>query len=101
MVANLNTELDQYVADTCLPTDTIFHILKICHQLRAKKLDDAIQYWVGALERHAMEIHNPETPSEEIGSLSSSARLLSIHLHLLKDIQNLCMLLTDSRGAIH
>jgi hypothetical protein len=101
MVENLNSELDKYLAESSLPAEAIPHILKFCQHMRAKNLDSAIQYWLGAIERHATEISNPQTPSEEIGSLPSSARLLSTELHLLKDVHNLHILLTHSRGAIH
>ena len=101
MVENLNSELDRYVAESSLPAEAIPHILKFCQHMRAKNLDGAIQYWLAAIERHATEISNPQTPSEEIGSLPSSARLLSAHLHVLKDIHNLHILLTHSHGAIH
>jgi len=101
MVESLNSELDRYVAESSLPAEAIPHILKFCQHMRAKNLDGAIQYWLGAIERHATEIGNPQTPSEEIGSLPSSARLLSAHLHVVKDIHNLHVLLTHSRSAIH
>lgn len=101
MVENLNRELDRYLTESSLPAEAIPQILNICQHMRAKSLDGAIQYWLGAIERHATEISDPQPPSDEIGSLPSPARLLNTELHLLKDIHNLHRLLTHSRGAIH
>jgi hypothetical protein len=101
MVEDLDRELATYVAKSALPAGAIFHLLKACHQMRMKKLDSTVQYWLEALERHVAEMSNPRTSSEEVGSLSSSARLLSTELHVLKDVHNLCTLLMHSRGTIH
>jgi hypothetical protein len=101
MVENMNGELDRYLAESSLPAEAIPHILKFCQHMRAKNLDSAIQYWLAAIERHATEISNPQPPSDEIGSLPSSARLLSTELHLMKDLHNLHILLTHSGGAVH
>lgn len=75
-------------------------MLEICRQMRAKELDGAMQYWLGTIERHATEIGNPQKASGDGGRLSSSARLLSTQLLMLKDIHNLRILLTNSRSAI-
>jgi len=89
MVERLNRKLDRYVAESTLPAAAVPDILGFCRRMRALNDDSTIEYWIGAIERHAAEIRDPSAPSEEIGSLPWSAQILSSHLHLLKDVHNL------------
>lgn len=89
MVERLNSKLDRYVADSTLPAAAVPEMFKFCRRMRAQSPDSTIEYWLEAIERHATEICEPRAPSEEIGSLPRSARLLSSYLHVLKDVHNL------------
>ena len=101
MVERLNRRLDRYVAESTLPAAAVPEIFKFCQRVRALDPDDTIEYWLEAIERHAGEICEPHAPSEEIGSLPKSARLLSSHLHVLKDVHNLLTWLKQPHGAVH
>ena len=101
MVDRLNSKLDRYVAESTLPAAAVPEIFKFCQRVRALDPDDTIEYWLEAIERHAGEICEPHAPSEEIGSLPRSARLLSSHLHVLKDVHNLRTWLKRPHAAVH
>jgi len=101
MVERLNRKLDRYVVESTLPAAAVPDILRFCRRMRALNDDSTIEYWIGAIERHAAEIRAPSAPSEEIGSLPWSAQVLSSHLHLLKDVHNLRTWLNQPQEAGH
>lgn len=100
MVEGLHSKLDRYVADSTLPAEAVPDIFNFCRRMRALNPDSTIVYWLEAIERHATEICEPQTPSEEVGSLPRSARLLSSHLHVLKDVHNLRTWLKQPHGPV-
>ena len=101
MVERLHSKLDRYVAEASLPAAEVPEILKFCQRMRELNPDSTTEYWLGAIERHATEICDPRAPSEEIGSLPKSARLLDSHLHVLKDVHNLRTWLKQPHDADH
>ena len=101
MVERLHSKLDRYVAESTLPAAAVPEIFKFCRRMRALNPDSTIEYWLDAIERHATEICEPRTPSEEIGSLPRSARLLSSYLHVLKDVHNVRTWLKQPHGVVH
>ena len=101
MVERLHSKLDRYVADSTLPAEAVPDIFDFCRSMRALNPDSTIEYWLEAIERHATEICEPQAPSEEVGSLPRSARLLSSHLHVLKDVHNLRTWLNQPHGPVH
>lgn len=100
MVERLHSKLDRYVAESTLPAVEVPEIFKFCQRVRAMNPDSTIEYWLAAIERHATEISDPHAPSEEIGSLPRSARLLDSHLHVLKDVHNLRTWLKQPHAAV-
>ena len=101
MVERLDRRLDRYIAESTLPAEAVPEIFNFCGRMRALNPDSTIEYWLEAIERHATEICEPRTPSEEVGSLPRSARLLSSHLHVLKDVHNLRTWLKQPHGPVH
>ena len=101
MVERLHRRLDRYIAESTLPAEAVPEIFNFCGRMRALNPDSTIEHWLEAIERHATEICEPRTPSEEVGSLPRSARLLSSHLHVLKDVHNLRTWLKQPHGAVH
>ena len=101
MVERLHRRLDRYIAESTLPAEAVPEIFNFCGRMRALNPDSTIEYWLEAIERHATEICEPRTPSEEVGSLPRSARLLSSHLHVLKDVHNLRTWLKQPHGPVH
>ena len=101
MVERLHRRLDRYIAESTLPAEAVPEIFNFCGRMRALNPDSTIEHWLEAIERHATEICEPQAPSEEVGSLPRSARLLSSHLHVLKDVHNLRTWLKQPHGPVH
>ena len=84
MVKDLNKALDRYLGGVSPASEAIPHILETCQQMRANQITSPVDYWVGAIERHAAEIANP------LEHLGADGRILSpgeyLNIQLMKDI---------------
>jgi hypothetical protein len=99
MVNDLNDTLDRYLVGSCKASETAPRIIKTCQQLRAKEINSAARYWLGAIERHAGEIGKAPKRSWDDGNLYSSGAFLG--MQLLKDIYYLRLQLRHRRNTLH
>lgn len=97
MVKEMDRLFCQYLAGAVSVDKAISEIMATCERLRAVDLNDGMRYWLGAIERHAMDLHRPYVHSEEKQSLFSSSEFLRIHL--LKDISFLRLQIANARSA--
>jgi len=99
MVKDLNDILDRYLVGSSKASETAPRLIKTCQQLRAKQINSAARYWLGAIERHAGEIGKSRKRSWDDGNLYASGTFLGIQL--LKDIYYLRLQLKQARRSIH
>lgn len=85
MVERMDVVLDRYLAGSAISSETITHVLDICQQMHAKKLNAATRYWLKAIERRVTEIGNARAEDSDPSALSK--RFVSTRL--LEDIHNL------------
>ncbi|HXZ51300.1 MAG TPA: hypothetical protein VEH51_04800 [Burkholderiales bacterium] len=99
MVQNLNDVLDGYLVGSSKGSDAAPRLIETCRQMRARELNSAAKYWLGAIEKHATEIERSPRRSWEDGQLYSSGAFLG--MQLMKDIYYLRLQLMNGRSAIH
>jgi len=99
LVKDLHETLDRYLVGSTEASETAPQIIETCQRLRAKELNSAARYWLGAIERHAVEIGKSPKRSWDDGHLYSSGAFLG--MQLLKDVYYLRLQLMNGRSAIH
>jgi hypothetical protein len=99
MVKDLNDTLDRYLVGSSKAAETAPRLIKTCQQLRAKEINSAAKYWLGAIERHAGEIGKAPKRSWDDGNLYASGAFLG--MQLLKDIYYLRLQLRHTRRSLH
>lgn len=99
MVKDLDSALDQYLDGSSKASEAVPHILETCQRLRAREVNSAVKYWIGAIEHHAAELANPRERSGADSDFLASGEYLGIQL--LKDIYYLRTQLMSARAAVH
>lgn len=99
MVKDLNDVLDGYLVGRSKAADAALRLIETCRQMRARELNSAAKYWLGAIEKHAAEIERSPKRSWDDGQLYSSGTFLG--MQLMKDIYYLRLQLMNGRSAIH
>jgi hypothetical protein len=99
MVKDLNDVLDGYLVGRSKAADAALRLIETCRQMRARELNSAATYWLGAIEKHAGEIERSPRHSWDDGRLDTSGTFLG--MQLMKDIYYLRLQLVNGRGAIH
>ncbi len=87
MVKDLDSALDECSAGSSKPSEAVPHILETCQQMRAKKINSTVHYWLGAIEQHARQIGNPSTRLGTVGYFPASDAYWGIRLR--NDIHSL------------
>jgi len=98
MIKDLDAALDQYLAGSWKASEAMPHILETCQQMRAREVNRAVEYWIGAIEYHAAEVANPHERSGADSHFLASVEYLGIQL--LKDIYYLRTQLMNARNSV-
>lgn len=99
MVKDLDRALDRHLLDTPRVAEAIPEILAACERMRFSEPSSAVEYWLGAIERHALAIANPSQRTDPDAQFLGSLEFL--RFQLLRDIYYLRLQLTNSSPSAH